>query len=375
LIEESVDHWDDNEDKIYKSVIAWQDAGGRMTDGEDTQLIVRVYTALLQVSTARWEEIYKALMGTRRLTWKDRLESSVVGAGTDDTGLEATIKDVPDAVLVREWSNLSTYRERAKGAKSEAEVQGLADFIVDIDNDTKSMIKGDRDDWLELVGQLREKLITALKKPEIAKIAQDEFHYTVRDRVLARLRYAQSAAYAEHDRGPGFWNDISMSLMDTGSATGAETEKEFGEAHGARVSVEQSEEGSEEEKEALTHAAEQNKEYLSSHSDYSAAKASVAGGIAGTSRDAGDHPLGRSRRSRRPGFDEQPGWSGRHGADGAGHPGERLQPGKGGPGSHRRAGHRGDEHGAQGCGQLSLQGSRGHRESKSGRRLAEGHLW
>ncbi len=284
LIEEAVDHWDDNEDKIYKSVIAWQDAGGKMDRVADAALLDRAQTALLDVDNARWEEIYFALTGSRRLTWQDRLESAVVGAGTDDTGLDATIKEVPDDVLVREWSNLDEYRTKAEAAKSQTEVEALAHFVVDVDTGVQAMIKGDRDDWLELVGQLRDKMVEALEKPDVAKIAEGEFHYVVREELLARLQYAQAAAFAEHDRGPGFWNNISMGLMDTGSATGTTTEREFGEYQGAMEEVVSTEEGTAEHDEALAGAEQQRKEYIESHEDYTAAKASaasIAGAIVG----------------------------------------------------------------------------------------------
>ena len=285
LVEEALDHIDDNEDKVYKSVIDWQDAGGQMDVAEDAALLARAHEALKHLADERRRyEIYSALTGSRRLTWQDRLENSVARVGTDDAGLEATIEELPDDVLVREWSNLDDYKALAEAAGSEADVEALSDFVVDIDTHIWAMIKKDRrGGTVDLVGQLRAKLVEALRKPDIAAIARVEFHYVPSEELLARLQWAQAQAFAEKDRGEG-WNQVSMMLMDPLSSSGPTTEREFGEYRGAMEEVVAAEEGSQEHSDALDHAEEQRREYIESHEAYAAAKesaASIAGAIVG----------------------------------------------------------------------------------------------
>ena len=81
-----------------------------------------------------------ALNGERLVTWKDRMESAAQGWGTDDTAMEDMVANVPDIVLVREWSNLSVYKTQAEASASEGQVTELASFIVDVDNDIKYML-------------------------------------------------------------------------------------------------------------------------------------------------------------------------------------------------------------------------------------------
>ena len=283
-IEHGVDSLDDDEDQVYRAVLQWQTAGGVMDATRDARLLARARAALRQLGTARSTEIMDALQGSRLVTWQDRLESSAVGAGTDNTGMDDTLKDVPDLVLVREWSNLSDYRERATSACSEAEVQALGGFIVDINNDIKYMLSEERSDWRDLLGDLRGRLIAALRQPGYAEMARREFHYVTRAEMLVRLQYAQAREVADNDRGPGFWNNISMGLNDTWSATGVATEQAFGTYRTEATEAVAAVDGSAEEQQAVTEADAAYESYLRSHEEYESAKAAsaaIAGAIVG----------------------------------------------------------------------------------------------
>jgi len=284
-IEEATGHWDDDEDKVYRAVLDWQKAGGQLDLDADRALLDRAFDAMADLGHDRRFEVYEALIGLRSLTQLDRAESAAIGLGTDDTGLEAALKAVTPEELVLEWSNLDQYRALAEAASSEAEVQALADFVPDISDEVKEMIAGERDDWLELLEDLRDKLVKALEDSRIAAMAEQRYHFVVRQRQLARLKYAQASAFSEHDRGAGFWNAISMGVMDSHSATGELTDMAFGAAQGDAAAVMVTEEGSEEEQEALKAAGISHQEYIQSHNDYTQAKkaaASIGGAIVAT---------------------------------------------------------------------------------------------
>ncbi len=283
-IEHAVDSWDDDEDLVYRSVLEWQAAGGAMDPSADAALLQRARTALGDLDQARRTEIMAALNGSRLLSWRDRLESAGEGLGTDNTGLEATLKDVPEVVLVREWSNLAAYKQQAEAAATESEVQALSGFIVDIDNDTKYLLSEERSDWRDLLGDLRGRLIDALRKPELAGLAEREFHYVPRASLLTRLQYAQARMLSDDDRGPGFWNNVSMGINDTWSPTGVLTENAFATFAGEARDVVTAAEGTEHQQQQVVEADAAYASYLQSHQEYAAARsaaAAIAGAIVG----------------------------------------------------------------------------------------------
>jgi DNA uptake protein ComE-like DNA-binding protein len=283
-IEHAVDSWDDNEDQVYLAVIEWQSAGGVLSSTTDQELLTRAHRALGDLDVARRKEILDALYGRRLVTWKDRMESAAAGWGTDDTAMDDMIQNVPDIVLVREWSNLSVYKAQAEAAETEAQVSALANFIVDIDNDIKFMLKKERSDWRDMLGDLRGKLITALRTAAMAEMAEREFKYVPRAELLTRLQYAQARSLSDHDRGPGFWNGISMGFNDLWSETGTNTEQAFGVYRTEATEAVLAEDGSEEETAAVEEADAAYQTYLQSHEEYEAAKAAsaaIAGAIVG----------------------------------------------------------------------------------------------
>lgn len=283
-IEHAVDSWDDNEDQIYLAVLEWQSAGGIMDPAADDALLRRARIALYDLDQARRSEILSALNGSRLVTWKDRMESASAGLGTDNTAMDDMIKNVPDIVLVREWSNLPVYKEQAEAAETEQQVNALANFIVDVDNDIKFMLKEERSDWRDMLGDLRGKLITALRTPAMADMARREFQYVPRAEILTRLQYAQARSLSDHDRGPGFWNGISMGYNDLFSETGTNTEQAFGQYRTEATEAVQAVDGSAEETAAVEEADAAYQTYLKSHEEYEAAKAAsaaIAGAIVG----------------------------------------------------------------------------------------------
>ena len=284
-IEHAVDSWDDDEDLAYRALLEWQKAGGVMDLVADAGLLSRARTALGDLDAARRSEIMGALRGERMVTWLDRLESASVGVGTDNTGMDATLAALPAIVLVREWSNLSDYKVLAEGARSEGQVRELTSFIVDVDNDIKFMLSEERpSDWRDLLGDLRGRLITALRTPTLADMASREFHYVPRAEVLTRLQYAQARTLSDNDRGAGFWNGISMGLSDSWSATGTATEQAFGNYRTEATEAVAAVDGSAQEAEQVTEADSAYQEYLKSHTEYEAAKesaAAIAGAIVG----------------------------------------------------------------------------------------------
>lgn len=284
-IEHAVDSWDDNEDQIYLAILEWQSAGGLMDPSADDALLRRARIALYDLDLARRTEIMGALNGERLVTWKDRMESASAGLGTDNTAMDDMIANVPDIVLVREWSNLPVYKEQAEAAETEQQVSALANFIVDVDNDIKYMIKEENPSgWRDMLGDLRGKLIAALRSPAFADLARREFRYTTRAEILVRLQYAQARSLSDHDRGPGFWNGISMGYNDTWSDTGGNTERAFGQYRTEATEAVQAEDGTTEETAAVEEADAAYQTYLESHDEYEAAKAAssaIAGAIVG----------------------------------------------------------------------------------------------
>ena len=283
-IEHAVDSWDDNEDQIYLSILEWQSAGGVMDASADDALLRRARIALYDLDQARRLGILDALNGSRLVTWKDRMESAAAGLGTDNTAMDDMIANVPDIVLVREWSNLADYKALAEAAQTEQQVGALANFIVDVDNDIKFMLKEERSDWRDMLGDLRGKLITALRTPAMADMARREFHYVARAEILVRLQYAQARSLSDHDRGAGFWNGISMGFNDLWSETGGNTERAFGQYRTEATEAVQAEDGSAEETAAVGEADAAYQTYLQSHDEYEAAKAAssaIAGAIVG----------------------------------------------------------------------------------------------
>lgn len=283
-LEHAVDSWDDDEDLVYQVVLEWQAAGGVMDATTDAALLSKARSALGDLDSARRTEIMDALNGTRLITWQDRLESASSGAGTDNTGMDATLKDVPDIVLVREWSNLSDYKAQAEAVCTAQQATDLTGFIVDINNDVKYMLSEERGDWRDLLGDLRGRLIEALRAPTYADMVRREFHYVARAEMLVRLQYAQAREVAEDDRGAGFWNGISMGLNDSWSATGVATEQAFGSYRTEATEAVAAVDGSAEEQQQITEADAAYQTFLTSHEEYEAAKASaaaIAGGIVG----------------------------------------------------------------------------------------------
>jgi len=276
-IEEAVDHWDDDEDKVFAAVVEWQRAGGKMTRAEHGALLDRAWAALRDLDAGRAKEIYEALLGLGTIGQLGRLRSAVRGLGTDDTGLEAAISEVTDEELIRDWSNLPAHKAAWSSAPDdEAKAAVTEGFVPDLTNDVKSLIKGDRDDWLEQVGDLREKLVAALKTPAGAAIAANEFNFAMNGRHALRMEYAHARQLADHDRGDGLWNAMSMGIVDSMSGTGTETEWAFGTYQGQARDALAKEDGSAAEATALAATDTAHDEYIESHEKYKEAKASIS---------------------------------------------------------------------------------------------------
>lgn len=276
-IEEAVDHWDDDEDKVYDAVVEWQRAGGKMTRAEHGPLLDRAWAALRDLDVGRSKEIYEALLGLGTVGQLGRLRSAVQGLGTDDAGLEAAIADVTDEELIRSWSNLSAHKAAWLSAPDDESKAAVTEgFVPDLTNDVKSLIKGDRDDWLEQVGELRDKLVAALKTPAGAAIAANEFNFTMNGRHALRMEYAHSRQLADHDRGDGMWNAMSMGIVDSMSGTGTETEWAFGTYQGQARDALAQKDNSAAEATALAATDTAHDEYIESHENYKEAKASIS---------------------------------------------------------------------------------------------------
>lgn len=223
-IEYAYASFDSDEDLVYRAVIEWQAAGGVMGP-EDAPLVTRIGSALFGYPRLH-AEVMAALRGEKQLSQLGRLEYAASPLlWTDDAGLEGAVEDVSDEELLREWSNLDEYKTLAEEANTEAQLKSLADFQVDISGHVQALLKAERNDWLELVGTLRARLINLLRtNKQTAARVKELFYYVPREEILLRLERAQNNAIYAHDR-EGFWNEYSVGVMDTFSSAGPEEDR------------------------------------------------------------------------------------------------------------------------------------------------------
>lgn len=274
-LEEALGHVDDHEDRAYRVVLQWQDAGGALDPRRDYALLARARVALLDLDTLRRIQLEGALDGTCPLTWQARLDSAARGAGTDDAGLLATLAEVPPAVLVLEWSNLPDFAAQARGARAPAELEALADFVPDVAASVRAVIHGERwSDGVDVLADLRGRLQSALADPGIQDRARAAFGYLPTPEDLDRLRYAAAAEVQDHDRS-GAANAAGGWIMDGLDPAGPHGERSFAEYHAAADARQREENpvlrGQLAEEEGRKHQA-----WLEAGADYRQAKAAAA---------------------------------------------------------------------------------------------------
>jgi len=262
----------DDVDAAYRAVIAWQDAGGAFNDHVDPAARANAHNAVADMAPFHRVKLESALDGLAPLTWEDRLVATGQGLHIEDDDMDETLRDVPDDVLLLEWSNLAEFSERALGITAQAEFDALKNFVPDLSPWVLALLHRERDDAVDKVAELRERLRVALEDPALVALASERFGYLPIAEDLERLRYAWSSEQQQEQR-EGKGNALSRTVMDGISHDGMESEADFAKYH---HSVDTGQAQQDQDQAHL--------DWLASGQDYAQAKAAaaaIAGGVVG----------------------------------------------------------------------------------------------